>query len=303
MLRAIEQFCVFALAAIGLISQTIAQEHIAINLSVVEIDENGERPAVGKMVIIIPKDQGVMSGYTNINGKIEFEFEPTESVVFRVGKTTQSVRLQPLSGRISQNTSYIDDKRRTRDQAFYPASTSAGELDSIKGILIDIENRAGGRLMNAKTREFVQSLRREIIEATQPLPNQEDWIRARDARYRKFFVSRIDSLLAPPRRMRATYESNSSGVRLTEVDGGGPAQKAGLQPGDVVTHVDNISLRECENSFAWLIANSQSLGIELTVRSSGRERTVNVNPDGDPLLSTSPVITERVVYPTMSPDF
>ena len=81
----------------------------SVTISVIEIDKRGERPAANMQIYILPKNQGVARGKTNSQGKARFEFTPTESVVFRIGAGGGQLRLEPLSGRFDQSTSYIID--------------------------------------------------------------------------------------------------------------------------------------------------------------------------------------------------
>ena len=235
---------------------------------------NGERPANGKFVLVMPKGQGVTSGYTNADGMIAFSFLPTESVTFRVGTIANNVRLQPLSGRLTQNTSFLDDKRIKSRNAYVAYEPT---LFSMTEVLEDFESQAGGRLMNEQSREYLRSLRETIIEITTPKPDADNLERERQAENRTQLLKKLDDLLAAPWKMRASYDDDPQGARITDVASGGPAANAGIKVGDVITRVNGLEIVDFGQTFRWMIANAEKSNVELTVMNGNAVRNVMVS--------------------------
>ena len=237
------------------------QDSVKVVLTVVEIDKAGERPAANKQVTIIPKNQGVAFNRTDVNGQIAFSFPSTESVTFRVGEIGNDVRLQPLSGRTNQSTSFLIDKRSNQNTVSYQTVAAGGPVFSGRvfgffQLLDDLESQSGGRLMNQQSREYLQSLRPAIIKETTPGSDATEIQSKRLANARSQLLTRIDEMLKAPFRMGANVQNSTLGAVVASVQQGGPADVAGLKPSDIITHVGFSSVVDSPQTFRWLIANA-----------------------------------------------
>ena len=244
-----------------------AQEPRSITLSIVEIDKNGERPAAQTKVYILPKNQGVTNGVTNSNGVVKFEFPPTESVVFRIGAGGGQLKMAPLSGRFNQSTSYIIDRRKPV-QVYRTVSVQWGShfaTSGLRELISDIRDQSGGRLMNDQTRQFVEGLRQDAINATTPKPSASESEKESLAQAQQHILSEIDDLLAPPWKIKAAFESHPMGARITVVTPNGPAAIAGIEVGDIITKVDGETVLPSPDSFRMLIGNAQESSIDLNI--------------------------------------
>ena len=272
--------------AFGFTSSQFAagQEGVKVVLTVVEIDKTGERPAVDKEVTIIPKNQGVSFGRTNLNGQIAFSFPSTESVTFRVGEIGNDVRLQPLSGRTNQNTSFLIDKRsRTTTQQYTVEVNSRDRAlifetsNGFSQLLDDLKLQAGGRLMNKQSRDYVLSLKPAIVEAMTPNSSASDFLRLGLADAKSQLLAELDDLLKAPFRMGANATDSAFGSKINSVQQGGPADIAGLRPGDIITHVNLQSVVDSPQTFGWMIANAAESKTKLKVKRGNSELRIEIS--------------------------
>ena len=239
-------------------------------LSVIEIDNSGERPAENMQIYALPKNQGAARGRTDANGKIRFEFAPTESVVFRIGAGGGQLRMQPLSGRIDQTTSCIID-RRSSTIVYQTVSSNWAHQFATQGItdlVRDIREQSGGRLMNNQTREFILQIRQNAIEATKTTADMSPFEKQAAEQERESIVRQIDDLLAPAWKIGVSFNADANGVYLTKVNPDGPAGRAGLAVGDRIKSVDLRKL-PAKESFPALIGNAASQSIRIEVERGG----------------------------------
>lgn len=245
---------------------------VTIRLKVIRIDATGEHPVNHAWVCAFPKNKGVFPDYTNANGEIAFAFPATESVIFRVGTRTQNVALAPLSGRLSQSMSYLDDRReegrtyQTCTSVVSKAIFTGTEAYCFLEIMEDIKTQAGGRLMTVQTREFLKSLTPLINEVTSAPADATPEHRAAAESARAELMAEQHSLLAPPWRMGATVTDNSDGVIVNQVEPNGPAASVGIGPGDLIVQVNQQNVSTAKQSFKWMIANSEQPTVKLKVK-------------------------------------
>ena len=76
--------------------------------------------------------------------------------------------------------------------------------------------------------------------------------------------------------MGAHIESADNGARIVELIKDGPADKAGLQKGDVVTKVNGARARSMEGLLDILNFFEPNDKVEVTVSRDGKERTMNM---------------------------
>jgi putative serine protease PepD len=74
----------------------------------------------------------------------------------------------------------------------------------------------------------------------------------------------------------AATDAQNGGATLQNIQGGSAAQKAGLQNGDVVTHVDGAVVENAEALVAAIRTASPGSTVELSVVRDGLTRTVRV---------------------------
>lgn len=257
------------------------RDEVTVLLTVVEIDDDGERRAANKYVLIIPKDEGVATGFTNGQGQIKFQFASSESVTFRVGDVGDQVRLQPLSGRISQETSHLIDLRMRSDgrcqtcsaPEFALAPMFNRQVASMRDLIDDLKYQAGGRVMNQQSRDFAMSLRQQIVRITTPPPESDEFTRRQLREDRQTLVEALDDILTTPWKMKAGYKTLATGARLERVDPNGPAGRAGIAPNDVVIAVNGIPVTRKSQNLKWLIGNAPDRNVILTIEDhqSGRK--------------------------------
>jgi putative serine protease PepD len=74
----------------------------------------------------------------------------------------------------------------------------------------------------------------------------------------------------------STTAASGGGAQVQQATAGGPAQRAGLEPGDVVTRVDGDTVQSPDDVAAAIDDNQPGDEIDVTVRRGGDERTVTV---------------------------
>jgi S1-C subfamily serine protease len=71
-------------------------------------------------------------------------------------------------------------------------------------------------------------------------------------------------------------QDRGQGVRIVEVVPGGPAEKAGLADGDLVTAIDGLAVRSMADVAGALQASSPGQRLEVTIDREGESRTIEV---------------------------
>ncbi len=256
------------------------EDKVTVKLKVIRIDAQGERPWGSAWVGVFPKNQGVAEGFTNQEGEIAFEFNKTESVVFRVGSRTRNEALAPLSGRISQSTSYLDDRRTSGLVTYTVSKTYPGEIRegtdaySVQEQMENIKNLSGGRLMNEQSRQYVQSLTAVINEVTATSSSDSAEAKQHAALVRQKLLSQQQSLLQHPWRMGVVITQSPAGVVVDQVTPNGPAAKAGIRVGERITRFAGRDVTNAQQSFSWLVANSDKQDVSLLVTDANNQQRV-----------------------------
>jgi putative serine protease PepD len=83
------------------------------------------------------------------------------------------------------------------------------------------------------------------------------------------------------------YTSNAKGLLLSGVIGGGPAEQAGLQKGDVVTKVDDQVIDGSESLVATIRGHRPGDKVTLTYVRGGDTRTTTATLGSDAATSQS----------------
>jgi hypothetical protein len=261
------------------------EDKVTVKLKVIRIDAQGERPWRGAWVGIFPKNEGVAEGFTNQEGEIAFEFDKTELVVLRVGARTRNKELAPLSGRISQSTSYLDDRRQREVIAFVVAEPAGvtGEIFegtdaySVQEQMENIKHLSGGRLMDEQSRKYVQSLTAVINEVTATANSDSSEAKQHAALVRQKLIDQQQSLLQSPWRMGTVITQSPAGVVVDQVTPDGPAAKAGIRVGERINEFEGRDVTNAQQSFAWMVANSDKQDVSLLVTdANGQQRVVSV---------------------------
>jgi putative serine protease PepD len=78
-----------------------------------------------------------------------------------------------------------------------------------------------------------------------------------------------------------TYRGGGGGVRLRSVDPGGPAERAGLRSGDVVTRLGRHAVVEVDELIALVRSRDPGTPVTITFRRAGATRTASVTLAAD----------------------
>ena len=276
---------VFFLIGFAVCLPANAQETVKIVLTVIEVYQAAERPAVNKEITIIPKNQGASFGRTDSNGQIAFTFPSTQSVTFHVGEVGNSVRLQPLSGRTNQNTSFLINNitTTTKNHTVSVPVDHAVDRDIIwekaqgfSQLIEDLKTLAGGRLMNQQSRNYLLSIKPAIEKVMTPDSTASEFLRTGLASAQRQLLAEVDDILAPAFRLGAEVEDTQLGVRVDGVQPGGPADAAGIKPGDIITHFGFSRVAGSGQSFRWMVANAVQAESKLTIKRGNGTLDVNV---------------------------
>ena len=111
-------------------------------------------------------------------------------------------------------------------------------------------------------------------------------------RVRRAYLGVSFQELTPALVQQMGLGSDTRGALIAGVEPGGPADRAGLRAGDVVTRVDGAPLGDSQELFRKVIATQVGREMELTALRDGRRRAVRVRTgvrpvDRDPEGSTS----------------
>lgn len=275
---------VFFLIGFAVCLPANAQETVKIVLTVVEVYQAAERPAVNKEITIIPKNQGASFGRTDSNGQIAFSFPSTQSVTFHVGEVGNSVRLQPLSGRTNQNTSFlIDNRLRTKTFTYQVDSNGKDraiifeKADSFRPFIEDLKTQAGGRLMNEQSRKYLRSIRASVKKSLLPDSTASEFLRNGLADAQRTLLAEIDDMLSPPFRLGIDVQNTQLGVRVNAVRPGGPADNAGLKSGDIITHFGSSEITSSPQTFRWMIGNASDAENKLRIQRGNNKLNLNAS--------------------------
>jgi serine protease Do len=89
---------------------------------------------------------------------------------------------------------------------------------------------------------------------------------------------RIGVTTSPLGRQLADYFGVSSGVLVSSVESGSPAEKAGIKAGDIITEADGAKVEDA-GDLAGAISRKQEGEVTLTVVRDKKQRTVRVAPE------------------------
>jgi predicted metalloprotease with PDZ domain len=90
---------------------------------------------------------------------------------------------------------------------------------------------------------------------------------------------RLDRATSRQPSLGASFNAGESGLEVTDLAPEGPAARAGLQRGDVITKIDGAALRSSAGggvSLAGALANRIDQTVRITVRRGGGEKTLDV---------------------------
>lgn len=90
------------------------------------------------------------------------------------------------------------------------------------------------------------------------------------------------------------------GVAVHQVVGGSAAEKAGLQKGDEFVNIDGRAIAAPSDLQQALAAHTDGTAAAVTVKRSGSDVTVNVNPDGNGRIGVGMAIKQEPIYVKMS---
>ncbi len=94
--------------------------------------------------------------------------------------------------------------------------------------------------------------------------------------------------------------NRAQGALVTEVIDDGPAQKAGLQPGDVILKFDGKTIRKSD-ILPWLASTAGATQpVEVEILRSGKQRTIPVQLEEQPNQKAPPLPASRVDEPIAS---
>jgi serine protease Do len=82
-----------------------------------------------------------------------------------------------------------------------------------------------------------------------------------------------------PETAKALGLSNTSGALIATVTPNGPADKAGLQPGDVVTQYNGKAVEDSDTLVGMVVATKPGTSVPLTVYRDNQRKTINVTID------------------------
>jgi len=189
-----------------------------------------------------------------IGNPLGFQCTVTAGVVSALGRSLRT-----------QNGRLIDDVVQT-DAALNPGN-SGGPLVSSKGEVVGINTAiiAGAQgicfAVSSNTARYVLS---QIL---------------RHGRVRRAFIGVAAQTLPLPRRMQRALEiEQAAGVIVTGVEAGGPAEKAGLKPRDIVIALDGTPVTGADDLVRLLGGERIDTAVALTAISGGRLKTVAVTP-------------------------
>lgn len=215
------------------------------NLPVAPLGDS-DRLRVGQWVVAIGNALGLEGGPT-----------VTAGVVSALNRTISPGPGEPPFGPLIQTDAAINP-----GNSGGPLVNLAGEVVGINTAKIQTAEGIGFAIPINKAKEIVQ----QLLEA-QP----------------RAYLG-ITSTTVTPALAAAYGLPVSRGVLVIDVESGGPAERAGLQSGDIIVRVDDRSVETTQDLQAVLDRYKPGDSVTLTVNRNGRERSVTVT------LGEAPVI-------------
>jgi predicted metalloprotease with PDZ domain len=240
----------------------------------------------------------VSEGFTNYYGSL---------ALYRAGLRTREQFLQNVAGAINGVES--DDARSYISPANSSVSTWVGYDTPVAfgisyytqgqnlGALLDlsIHHDTGGAarlddVMRALYREFYQKGRGFTTEDMIGIINR---LTRRD--YHDFYRKYVSGVEIPPYDTLLGYagyhaqsesrqhptigirlDRTSDGVRITRIVADGPAAKAGLRAGDIVSSVDGVDLQKDPQTFIQKLGERAGKPVKLAIKRGGKDQTVDL---------------------------
>jgi carboxyl-terminal processing protease len=152
--------------------------------------------------------------------------------------------------------------------------------DPVRDVLVDDgQGRVYDEALDTIARDYYREVDRdELLDHS-----LEQAVRSLDDRFSHYFAPRdYDSFQeATEGRFEGvgmTVEEIDRGLRVLTVYEGSPAARGGLEPGDVITHVDGRSIAGSSSEESTTrIKGPAGTPVRLTVRSKGKERVITLN--------------------------
>jgi S1-C subfamily serine protease len=186
-----------------------------------------------------------------IGNPLGFESTVTAGVVSALGRSLRST-----SGRL------IDDVIQT-DAALNPGN-SGGPLVSSLGEVVGINTAMIG---GAQGLCFAVSSNTALFVISQFISH---------GRVRRAHLGVAGQTIPLPRRLAVTTGAGPRAVRIGEVESGGPADRAGLRPGDILLRADGTPIDGVDDLTRLLTADRIDKATEVTVIRNGRVESVQV---------------------------
>jgi predicted metalloprotease with PDZ domain len=71
-------------------------------------------------------------------------------------------------------------------------------------------------------------------------------------------------------------DSSSEGLKITRVDPGGPASKAGLQAGDILVSIDGLDAQKDFQAVMGRLAEKIDRSVKLSIKGAGKDETLDL---------------------------
>jgi serine protease Do len=269
----------------------VVQNARHINVKVMRSDEKGEAPHAHLLPAkLIGLDSEVDIAVVKIDGQNLPTLSFRDSDTLRQGQLVLAVG-SPLGLQNSLTHGVVSAIKRQLDPEspmVYVQTDAPINPGNSGGPLLDIE----GRIAGINTMIFSESGGNEGIGFAIPANLAKDvYLRLRkNGRIRRGIIGVIPDTITP--MMAAALGLNrDSGVILSDVAPHGPAEAAGLQPGDMVLAIDGKPMRE-----------ARDLGLAIFQRAPGEELHMDIQR-GTQTLSMTVVILERPNQPGQLADF
>lgn len=191
---------------------------------------------------------------------------------FGVGQTvTQGII--SATGRYLENSgtgSYLQNFLQT-DAAVNPGNSGGALVDAsgrLLGINTSILNQSGysGGISFAIPANIAFKVMQDLIEYGRVVPG---WLG-------------IEAQAVTPQLARAFKLASSNGVIITAIYNQGPAHQAGLQPGDVITHIDGLPINDGRRGIAAMATLRPGDTVSITYQRKGAVSTVEATVSEKP---------------------
>lgn len=213
------------------------QTSVQIDVTVVNVGGGPaeESRAENQKVWLIPSSGQARVLMTDKNGTARFVLPPASYVSIRIGTPPNSIALQRMSGRFSQRTSVI--------LGGYEAGCFDSGVPQDAAVFIgELSNLYRGRTVPDVMKDDLIALDREIIDLTAPVPGESPESLDEKSDERRILRKQIESLLKGPWLMGVTVENTATGAKLMAVRENGPADRAGLRVGQIITHLNGAPI-------------------------------------------------------------